>query len=125
MKNIRYMLAGIMVLFALVLPVQAEEVVEEETGKWSKAGEDIKEAAHSVGDATADSSQKAWKSGKEGSAEAWDATKEGSAKAWDKTKEGSAEAWDATKEKSKSAWEKGKEKIHEATAPEAAEPEGD
>ena len=93
-----------------------------EPSKWKKASGEISEAAHAVGDATADSSKKAWDATKEGSEQAWDATKEGSAKAWDATKEGSAKAWDATKEKSQDAWEKGKTKLHDATAPESAEP---
>ena len=90
----------------------ASEAVAEgtasEASKWSKAGEEISEAAHAVGDATTDSSKKAW-----------DATKDGSEDAWDATKEGSAEAWDKTKSKSKEMWEKGKSKLHDATAPDA------
>lgn len=89
----------------------SEAVVEgttAEPSKWSKAGGEIGEAAHAVGDATADTSQKAWK-----------ATKEGSEEAWDATKEGSTEAWDKTKSKSKELWEKGKSKVHDATAPDA------
>lgn len=92
----------------------ATEGVTEELSKWSKAGEEIGEAAHAVGDATADSSKKAWK-----------ATKEGSVEAWDATKEGSAEAWDKTKSKSKEMWEKGKANVHDATAPDAQPLESD
>lgn len=87
---------------------------EAEPSKWSRAGEEIGEAAHAVGDASADSSKKAWK-----------ATKDGSAEAWDATKEGSAEAWDNTKSKSKEMWEKGKAKVHDATAPDAQALESD
>ena len=121
-----------------VTGVSAQEAVQdsapEEPGKWEKAGAEIGEAANAVGDATVDTSKKAWKatkdgSGKawdatkEGSAEAWEATKEGSGEAWDATKEGSAEAWDATKEKSQEMWEEGKAKLHDATAPEHEAPE--
>lgn len=92
----------------------ASEAVAEgtaaEPSKWSKAGGEIGEAAHAVGDATADTSKKAW-----------DATKEGSEEAWDATKEGSTEAWDTTKSKSKELWEKGKAQLHDATAPDAPE----
>lgn len=105
--------------------VWASETVAEgtaaEPSKWSKAGGEIGEAAHAVGDATTDTSKKAWKATKEGSEEAWDATKEGSQEAWEATKEGSTEAWDTTKSKSKELWEKGKAKVHDATAPDAPE----
>lgn len=97
----------------------ASETVAEgtpaEPSKWSKAGGEIGEAAHAVGDATADSSKKAWQATKEGSEDTWDATKEGSKEAWEATKEGSTEAWDKTKSKSKELWEKGKAKVHDAT----------
>lgn len=92
----------------------ATEKSAEEPSKWSKAGEEIGEAVHAVGDATADSSKKAWK-----------ATKEGSAEAWDATKEESVEAWDKTKSKSKEMWEKGKANVHDATAPDAQSLESD
>ncbi len=74
----------------------ADEGIAEQPGKWEKAGKEVSEATHAVGDATVDSSKKAWKA----------------------TKEGSAEAWDATKEKSKEWWEQGKAKVHDASAPE-------
>lgn len=74
----------------------ADEAIAEQPGKWEKAGKELSEAAHAVGDATADSSKKAWEA----------------------TKEGSAEAWDSTKEKSKELWEQGKAKVHDSTAPE-------
>ncbi len=80
-----------------VANIQAEEaIVPEEPGKWEKAGHEIGDAAHAVGDATADSSKRAW----------------------DTTKEESVEAWDSTKKKSKELWEDGKAKLHDATAPE-------
>lgn len=80
-----------------VADIQAEEVVNpEEPGKWEKAGHEIEDAAHAVGDATADSSKKVWET----------------------TKEGSVEAWDSTKKKSKELWEEGKAKLHDVTAPE-------
>ena len=111
--------------------VSAQEVspaqvpVAEDAAGWEKAGSEVNEAAHAVGDATVDSSKKAWKATREGSVEAWDATKEGTKKAMDATKEGSAEAWEATKEKSKSTWEAGKKKVHDATAPAPATPVGE
>ncbi|HID69958.1 MAG TPA: hypothetical protein EYP35_05725 [Desulfobacterales bacterium] len=119
-----------------ITSVSAEGVVAEEPGKWKKAGEEISGAAHAVGDATVDSSKKAWKAskegstkaldaGKEGTTKALDAAKEGSAEAWDATKKGSKEAWEAAKEKSKAVWEKGKAKLHEATAPEPAAPKAE
>ncbi len=90
----------------------AAEAANGEPSKWSKAGEEIGEAAKAVGDATVDSSKKAW-----------DATKEGSKEAWDKTKEGSKEILDKTKTKTKELLEKGKAKVHDATAAEATETE--
>ena len=59
----------------------------EEEGNWSRAGQEIGEAASAVGHATADTAE-----------EVWDATKQGSKKAWKATKEVSGEAWDATRE---------------------------
>ncbi len=104
-----------MVLFLGLLgagSVSASEAVAEgttpEPSKWSKAGHEIGEAAGAVGDATADTSQKVWKT-----------TKDESVEAWDKTKEGTKEAWGKTKGKSKEIWEKGKAKLHDATAPDA------
>lgn len=106
------LLYGVTVVSAQETVVQ-DPVPAEEPGKWKKAGEEIAEAADAVGDATVDSSKKAWKT-----------TKDGSVKAWDATKKGSAEALDATKEKSHELWEEGKEKFHEVTAPEpVAQPE--
>jgi phage-related tail protein len=93
--------------------ISASEIVVEETtepSNWSKAGEEISEAADAVGDATADTSKKVWKT-----------TKDGSVEAWDKTKKGTKEAWGKTKEESKELWEKGRAKLHEATAPVAPE----
>ncbi|RUM42950.1 MAG: hypothetical protein DSY80_06385 [Desulfocapsa sp.] len=104
--------------------VWASEPVAEgtasEPSKWSKAGGEISEAAGAVGEATVDTSKKAWKTTKEGSTEAWEATKEGSKEAWEATKEGSAEALDKTKSKTKELWEKGKAKLHDATAPDSS-----
>ncbi|HIP82978.1 MAG TPA: hypothetical protein EYH19_05310 [Desulfocapsa sulfexigens] len=94
-------------------------VVERETG-WKKAGDEIIEAAHAVGDATADYSRKVWQSTKEGSVEVWDATKDGSQEAWNATKKSIQEAWKATRDGSQEAWEKSKAKIHDVTAPEPA-----
>ena len=112
----------------------ASETVAEgttvEPSKWSKAGGEIGEAAHAVGDATADTSQKAWKATKEGSEEAWDATKEGSQEAWEATKEGSTEAWDKTKSKSKEMYVlmnvkvKRHSKAHESSDPPKSVPKG-
>ena len=122
------MLLGILFLglSCTVTTAYGDEPVLAEPGKWKKAVNEISEAAHAVGDATVDSSKKAWDATKEGSEKAWDATKEESLEAWDATKEGSEKAWDATKEKSQSAWEKGKAKLHDATTPESAEtPKGD
>ena len=65
--------------------VSASEAVAEgtttEPSKWSKAGGEIGEAAGAVGEATADTSKKVWKTTKDGSVEAWDKTKEGTS-AW-------------------------------------------
>jgi len=119
------MMSSLSVVYASEEAVVEAPAAANEAGGWTKAGDEIGEAAHAVGDATADSSKKAWNATKEGSAEAWDATKKGSKEAWDATKDGSAEAWDATKESSKSAWSKGKAKIHDATAPAPPVPEGD
>jgi hypothetical protein len=139
--------------FLIMMPmgVQAQGttvVPPEQESKWKKAGEEIKEAAGAVGEASKDSFEKAregsasawdktkkgsaelWHKTKEGSGEAWDKTKDGSAKAWDKTKEGSEEVWDKTKDGSKKAWDKtrevtgdgydtAKQKVHEMTAPDA------
>jgi hypothetical protein len=118
---------GIMSTFSAI---SAQEVVAEapevtEASGWKKAGGEISEAAHAVGDATADTSKKAWKATKDGSAEVWGATKKGSREAWGATKEGSAKAWKSTKEKSKNTWQKGKKKFHDATAPDPVIPEGD
>jgi hypothetical protein len=113
----------VMVLFAGIIcgvsnayadEAAGEGAVVAEDGKWDKAGGEISEAAHAIGDATVDTSKKAW-----------DATREGSTEAWDATKEGSAKAWDVTKEKTRSAWEKGKAQLHDATAPEPAAPQGE
>lgn len=90
-----------------------------EPSKWSKAGGEINEAADAVGEATVDTSQKAWKATKDGSIEVWDKTKHGTREAWEATKEGSAGAWVKTKGKSKEIWEKGKAKVHDVTAPDA------
>jgi len=98
----------------------AAEGTAAEPSKWSKAGGEISEAAGAVGEATTDTSKKAWKATKEGSTEAWDKTKEGSKEAWEATKEGSTKAWDKTKSKSKELWEKGKAKVHDASAPDAS-----
>lgn len=78
-------------------------VGEGEPSKWNKAGEEVKEAAHAVGDATVDTSKKVWGA----------------------TKEESAGVWDKTKSKSKEIWEKGKAKVHDATAPKAADEDAD
>lgn len=110
MKKMLFVFA---MLFCVTI-AQAEDVDVAEPGKWGKAGAEIKEAAHSVGDATVDSSQKAW-----------EATKEGTTKVLDATKEGSVGAWDKTKENSKKVWEKGKEKIHDVTAPKSVVPKTD
>ncbi len=124
---------GMMSTFSIVsaekIAVEAEGPVAEKavegTVGWKKAGNEIGKAAQSVGDATVDTSKKAWKATRDSSAEVWDKTKDGSKKAWDKTKEESTRAWDTTKEKSKKLWEKGKQKIHDATAPVPVRPEGD
>jgi hypothetical protein len=105
---------GICTTTGLATASETTTATTQEPSKWSKAGSEIKEAAHAVGDATADSSR-----------ETWDNTKEGSAKAWNATKEGSAKAWDTTKDKSHELWEQGKKKVHDASAPDAPEPEGD
>ena len=112
-------------LLSGVSSVSAEEAVPEEPGKWEKAGKEISEAADAVGDATVDSSKKAWKATKEGSAQAYEATKEGAVDAYEATKEGSAKAWKATKEKSHELMEEGRQKVHEATAPKPETPEGE
>ena len=129
MKKVLAMVLFAGIVFGVSTAYGDETAVEgtavAEDGQWATAGSEMSEAAHAVGDATADSSRKAWNATKEGSVEAWDATKKGSAKAWESTKKGSAEAWDATKEKSNTVWEEGKAKVHEATAPEPAKPEGD
>ena len=62
-------------------------VYAEGEGNWSRAGQEIGEAASAVGHATAETAE-----------EVWDATKHGSKQAWEATKEVSGEAWDATRE---------------------------
>lgn len=101
------------------------EVQTEQESKWKKAGEEIKEAAGAVGEASQDSFEKAreesasaWDKTKNGSAELWDKTKEGTEKVWEKTKEESRELWDATKETTVEGYDTVKEKVHEMTAPE-------
>ncbi|MBU1453497.1 MAG: hypothetical protein KKD01_02125 [Proteobacteria bacterium] len=90
-------------LTCAVAAIQAEEekILPEEPGKWEKAGQEIEDAAHAVGDATTDSSKKVWNT----------------------TKDESVGAWDTTKKKSKELWEEGKAKLHEVTAPETGTPE--
>lgn len=119
-------LAGVLLLglsTCLTVPVIAEDKVPppgQQESTWTKAGEEIGEAADAVGEA---------------SQEAWKATKETSGKVWDKTKEtgsdvaeGSGEVADATVETSKTIWQKTKDtsakwynasknKVHELTAP--------
>lgn len=141
-RNITKIFAALVLITLTATGIHAEDppvVQPEEESKWRKAGQEIKEAAGAIGEASQDSFDKAregsaelWDKTKEGSEEAWDKTKEGSEEAWDKTKEGSEEVWDKTKEGSIEIWEKTKEtteegydavkeKVHEMTAPEPAD----
>ncbi|WP_163336326.1 hypothetical protein [Desulfopila sp. IMCC35008] len=113
-------------LMTTVIQAQAPPVVEpEQESKWKKAGQEIKEAAGAVGEASKDSFDKAreesselWDKAREESEEAWDKTKEGSGEVWDKTKEGSKKIWDKTKETTAEGYDAAKEKVHEMTTPE-------
>lgn len=130
-KNLFKTLAGLAFFTLMATGIQAQDttvVQPEHESTWEKAGEEIKEAAGAVGEASMESLDKA----KDESASAWDKTKKGSAELWDKTKEESEEVWDKTKEGSKKAWDKAKEtttegydaakqKVHEMTAPEQAD----
>ncbi len=89
----------------------------QETGKWQAAGQEVKEAAGSVTEATAETAGTAWDTVKSESVEAWEKARVGSRQLFDTVGEKSKEAWQITQEESKSFWEKGKAKIHEITAP--------
>lgn len=85
---------GMMSTFSIVsaekIAVEAEGLIAEKavegTVGWKKAGNEIGKAAQSVGDATVDTSKKAWKATRDSSAEVWDKTKDGSKKPGTKLK---------------------------------------
>ncbi len=88
-------------------------MAEENQNSWHKAGQDIKEAAKSVGNATKETYEKT----KEKSSEAWHKTKEESKKAYDEGKEESQGFWHSVKVKLKEWYKDAKTSIHSATAP--------
>lgn len=90
---------------------------QRETSKWQAAGQEVKEAAGSVAEATTETAGTAWDTVKNESVEAWEKTRSGSRELFDTVGEKSKEAWQVTQEESKNFWEKGKAKIHEITAP--------
>jgi hypothetical protein len=89
----------------------------QEPGKWQAAGQEVKEAAGSVAEATTETAGTAWDTVKNESIEAWEKTRSGSRELFETAGEKSKEAWHVTQEESKSIWEKSKAKIHEITAP--------
>lgn len=128
MQTINRMIAFGFMVAVVALPYKApaeeqaapkEEQVGQgqETGKWQAAGQEVKEAAGSVAEATTETAGTAWDTLKSESIEAWEKTRSGSRELFDTVGEKSKEAWQVTQEESKSFWEKGKAKIHEITAP--------
>lgn len=82
----------------------------DQEADWSKAKEEVKEAASAVGEASSVTAKDVWRS-----------TKEESKEAWDKTKKGSKEAWDKGKAESNEVLDQVRQKVHEATAPPVSE----
>ena len=113
---IKNMAGAAVLLFFLTVPAMA---VEKEAD-WSKAGKEVREAGHAVGEAA----ENTWKKTKDKSVEVLEKTKDTSAEVWDKTKKTTAEVWDKTKEtsaevveKTGELYKKVKAKVHSATAP--------
>ncbi len=109
-------------------------------GEWDRAGHEIGEAARAVGEAAADTADRAragseelWEKTRRSSAEAWDKARQASAAAVDEAGKSSAEAigkaeerskslWRKAREKAKRTWEKAREAVRSMTGPDRETP---
>lgn len=90
--------AVIMACLFLAAPVPAAD--EQKPAKWDTAGQEVREAAHAVGEATKDS----WKDAKKLSAEALEKARVESKAFYLKSREASKKTWEKTKEQGDTSW---------------------
>ena len=90
----------------------AASMAADNKNSWQKAGEELKEAAAAVGDA----SKESWNDVEHGSEVMWDKTRKESGEAWGNIKDVSEETWNRIKGSTSAGYTSIKKKIHDATA---------
>lgn len=110
MKRYRWFLGvGVALVFSPLLAQSGSDPkASSNSSSWSKAGEQIKEAAGTLGSATTETVTQGWEATKQQSSQIWEATKTHTQQGWQATKDFTTHGWEATQSYTQEKWDAAK-----------------